>query len=117
MEGKRAWSNPGKTGQEELRISNSLLLNTTTGARVLNREDNELICRDDLGFVCRIAVVWKSVEVLGFLLLFVVNVHLHYVLRLVFNVHWNCVLQEPKQGSEQKRGVPRRGGVPTNLWA
>ena len=57
MEGKRAWSNPGKTGQEKLRSSISLLLNTTTGARVLNREDNEWICRDYLGFVCRIALL------------------------------------------------------------
>ena len=36
MEGKRAWSNPGKTGQEELIGSRKLLPSTTTGARGLS---------------------------------------------------------------------------------
>ena len=37
MEGKRAWSNPGKTGQEELIGSRVKLPRTTTGARVGNK--------------------------------------------------------------------------------
>ena len=35
--GKRSWSNPGKTGQEERIGSSNLLPSTTTGARDLNK--------------------------------------------------------------------------------